>query len=177
MIVTTQSWKKLLLFCLGLAASVAFCMKWMESDFLAGQEKFTILGLELFYSKDKVAGLLAALDAPVKTILRYHLWFDFAFTAGVYPGIAAVCMIAKQKARAGLIKRILHILAALQLMAWAADIIENYFLLRWIRQPLISDELFGWYHFVVILKWGIIIIALLLSIPLALRRNRKPLSF
>jgi hypothetical protein len=173
MIVTTQSWKKLFLFCFGLAAGVSFCMKWMEADFWAGNEKFTILGLELFYTKDKVAGLLAGLGAPVKMILRYHLWFDFAFTAGVYPCIAALCMMAKEKARAVVIKKVLYALAALQLIAWTADIIENCYLLSWIRQPLIDDKIFRWYHAIVLLKWIIIIAALLVSIPMALRKNKS----
>ena len=78
-------WKKLFIFCLGLAMASAFCMKWMESDFWVGDEKFDILGLELFYPAKKVAAILSGIDPHVKTILGYHLSFDFAFMAGVYP--------------------------------------------------------------------------------------------
>jgi hypothetical protein len=175
MTITTKSWQKLFLFCLGVSASAAFCMKWMEHDLFLKDEKFTILGLELFYSREKVAAILSGLTPPVKTILQYHLSFDFAFMTGVYPGIAALCMIAKEKARATPIKKILYILAILQLGAWAADMTENYYLLRWIRGPVIGNE-FGFYHFVVYFKWIIALVAVLLAIPFAAKRKNTQLS-
>src|SRR3979490_3145055 len=92
-----RRWKKLFLFCLGLSAGTAFCMKWMETDLWVNGEKFTIMGLELFYTKEKVMTVLAGLDGHVRTILNYHLHFDFAFMAGIYPGITALCMIAGEK--------------------------------------------------------------------------------
>ena len=49
-------WKRLFLFGLGLFIGTAFCMKWMEDDLLVNNEKFTILGLELFYTKEKLQG-------------------------------------------------------------------------------------------------------------------------
>jgi hypothetical protein len=33
-------------------------MKWMENDLFTNGEKFSILGLELFYPKEKVIGIL-----------------------------------------------------------------------------------------------------------------------
>lgn len=80
-------WKSLFLFSVGLFIGTAFCMKWMESDLWAHGKKFTILGLELFYSQEKLADILSTLDIRVKTILQYHLYFDFAFMAATYPGM------------------------------------------------------------------------------------------
>ena len=127
-------------------------MKWMESDLLVNNEKFTIIGLELIYSKQKIMHILASLDDRVRTILRYHLVFDFAFMAGTYPGIASLCMMAGNRINSYLIKKALYVFAAFQLVAWMADIVENIYLLNWIEEPFIGNE-FTWYHPVVIIKW------------------------
>ena len=59
-------WKKLFLFSFGLAIGSAFCMKWLETEFWMRNEKFTIIGLELFYSKEKVIDILSNTDNHVK---------------------------------------------------------------------------------------------------------------
>ncbi len=170
MSINYKRWQKLFLFCFGLFASAAFCMKWMEGDFWQGGQKFTIIGLEITDSKDEVTAILSGLDEHVKTILRYHLSFDFAFMAGVYPGIAALCMMAREKTSKSLLRKILFALAALQTVAWACDIAENYYLLEWIKNPVIGNE-FGLYHFIVFAKWGIALTAALIAIPLAMRKR------
>jgi hypothetical protein len=168
-----KHWKKLFLVCLGLSVSAAFCMKWMEGDLWSNGEKFTIVGLELFYSKDKLMAVLAGLDGHIKTILNYHLHFDFVFMAGVYPGITALCMMAKEKVTTKLLKKLLYVLAVVQLLAWAGDIAENLYLLKWVKQPVIGNE-FGLYHFIVSAKWIIALTAVFLSVPvLLLRRKNK----
>jgi hypothetical protein len=172
MISNYKHWQKLFLFCLGLFAGTAFCMKWMEGDFLLNGEKFTIIGLEISYPKEKVAAILSGVDEHVKTILRYHLSFDFAFMAGVYPGIAALCMMAKEKSVSIKAKRLLSSLAVLQIAAWGCDIFENYCLLNWIKNPVIGNE-FGMYHFIVAAKWIIALTGALLAIPLSLKRRKK----
>ncbi len=165
-------WQKLFLFSLGLFAGTAFCMKWMEGDFIQNGQKFTVIGLEIPYSKEKVAAILAGLDEHVKTILRYHLSFDFAFMAGVYPGITALCMMARNKSTGKILPKILFFFAALQMLAWGCDIFENYCLLKWIRDPVTGND-FRTYHIIVYLKWFIALTGALLAIPLALRK-RKP---
>lgn len=167
MISNQKRWKKLFLFCLGLAVAAAFCMKWMENDLLIRGDEFTIMGLELFYPKGKVTDILAGLDQPVRTILRYHLSFDFAFMAGIFPGIAALCMMTSAKFKPGGWKKILCLLAILQLPAWGFDITENTYLLKWINNPQIGNE-FGFYHFVVATKWIIALTGALVSIPILL---------
>jgi hypothetical protein len=168
-------WKKLFLFCLGLAVSAAFCMKWMEGDLWSNGEKFTIIGLELFYSKDKVIAVLAGLDGQVKTILNYHLHFDFVFMAGIYPGITALCMMAKEKVTAKLLTKLLYVLSAIQLLAWAGDIAENIYLLKWVKQPVIGNE-FGLYHFIVTAKWIIALTGVLVSVPVLLLRLKTKMK-
>ncbi len=165
-------WRALFLFGLGLSIGAAFCMKWMEADFWSNNEKFTILGLELFYPLQKVEGILCSLDKGGQTILRYQLYFDFAFMAGVYPGIAALCMMGRERTGATLSGKVLYLLAALQLVAWAADIIENIYLLQWIKEPVIGNE-FQWYHIVVTLKWTIALTGIFLSVLFVLRKKRK----
>ena len=165
-------WQKIFLFCLGLFIAAAFCMKWIENDFLQNRSLFTIIGLEITYPKEKVVSILSGVDDHVKTILRYHLSFDFVFMAGVYPGITALCMMAREKSYNKIIKNILLLLALLQPVAWGCDIYENISLLNWIKAPVIGSE-FGTYHTIVAIKWIIALVGALSAIPLSMRRNRK----
>ena|SRR5258706_8586072 len=171
MTVNYKQWQKLFLFSFGLFAGTAFCMKWMEADFIQNGQNFTVIGLEISYTKEKVAAVLAGLDEHVKAILRYHLSFDFAFMTGVYPGIAALCMMARNKSAGKILRKILFVFAALQMLAWGCDIFENCCLLKWIRNPVIGND-FSRYHFIVYLKWFIALAATLLAIPLAIRKRK-----
>ncbi len=173
MIYNHKTWKGVFLFSLGLFTATAFCMKWMEGDFLQNGQKFTIIGLEISYTKEKVAGILAGLDEHIKTILRYHLSFDFVFMAGVYPGIAALCMMARDRSAGVLIRKILLAFALLQMVAWGCDIFENCYLLKWIKNPVIGNE-FDFYHIIVYAKWGIALTGALFAIPIALRKRKTP---
>ena len=147
-------WQRLFLFCLGLFIAGAFAMKWMENDLLFNNEKISIFGLELFYPKEKIVGIFSGISDKVKTILGYHLSFDFIFMAGCYPCIACLCMMASAKMNSKNLKRILFILAFLQIFGWTFDVVENYYLLKWLKSPMIGDE-FSFYHFVVYSKWAI----------------------
>jgi hypothetical protein len=168
---SNKLWQKLFLFSFGIFAGTAFCMKWMEGDLIQNGQTFTVIGLEISYPKEKVAAILAGLDEHVKTILRYHLSFDFAFMAGVYPGIAALCMIARNKLGGKIARKILIAFAALQIVAWGCDIFENSCLLKWIKNPAIGND-FSTYHFIVYLKWFIAVAGALLAIPLAIRKRK-----
>jgi len=169
------NWNRLFLFSLGLFIAGAFAMKWMESDLIYNNEKISIFGLELFYPKEKIIEILSGTSNKVKTILGYHLSFDFIFMAGCYPGIACLCMMAAEKMRSKNIKRVLFFFAFLQLFAWTFDIIENCFLLKWLRQPIIGNE-FGFYHVIVYSKWAIALSGALTALstlvaPLFKRKN------
>ena len=145
-------WQRLFLFCLGLFIAGAFAMKWMESDLIYNNEKISIFGLELFYPKEKIVEIFSGINDKVKTILGYHLSFDFIFMAGCYPGIASLCVMTSLKVGGKNLKRVLLILSFLQIFGWTFDIIENYYLLKWLRSPVIGGE-FGFYHLVVYCKW------------------------
>jgi hypothetical protein len=170
MIAENKPWKSLFWVCFGLAAGTAFCMKWMEADLWQHGEKFTIIGLEISYPKEKMITILSGLDDHVKTILRYHLSFDFAFMTGIYPGIAALCMLGRGKASRPGIRKFLFCLALLQMIAWGCDVTENIFLLKWTRDPLIGKE-FGTYHFVVYTKWLIALTGAMTGIMFSARRK------
>jgi len=146
-------WNRLFLFALGLFIAGAFSMKWMESDLVYYNEKISVFGLELFYPKEKIVEIFSGINDKVKTILNYHLSFDFIFMAGCYPGIACLCMMAAEKIGTKNTKRVLFIFAFLQVFGWAFDMIENYYLLKWLKQPIIGNE-FRIYHVVVYSKWG-----------------------
>jgi hypothetical protein len=169
--ITLNSWKKLFLLCFGIAFGASFCMKWMEGDFIINGEKFTIIGLEISYSKEKVMAILAGLDPRVKTILGYHLSFDFVFMAGIYPAVASLCIMAREKFNSISLRRIAYWLAALQIVAWGCDAGENSYLLKWLDNPVIDDS-FSTYHIVVAVKWILVLIGILFSLSvLALKKT------
>jgi len=171
MVTNSKNLQKIFLFCFGLFVASAFCMKWMENDFIFNGEKFSIIGLEISYSKAKVASILAGLDEHVKRILRYHLVFDFVFMIAVYPGIAMLCLMAKYRSKGAFLRKILSVIAALQIIAWGCDILENYCLLKWINKPVIGNE-FILYHFIVIAKWIIALGGAISGILLTVKRIR-----
>lgn len=171
----TRHWQRLFLFCLGLFAASAFCMKWMEPAFIQDGKLFTIIGLEVSYSKEKVVTILSGIDDHVRTLLRYHLSFDFVFMAGVYPGIAALCMMARSKAGNNTLRLLLFALAVLQAVAWGCDIAENLFLLDWLKNPSAVGQ-FTLYHTIVWAKWVLALTGALLAIPLSLRKNKQLLK-
>lgn len=140
-------------------------MKWMEPDLIYKNEKISIFGLELFYPKEKVIEIFSGIGDKVQTILGYHLSFDFIFMAGVYPGIACLCMMALGKVSSNGFRKFLFVLACFQFFAWTFDVIENFYLLKWLKQPVIGNE-FGFYHGVVYSKWIIALSAALISISI-----------
>src|SRR6187402_533238 len=165
-------WQRLFLFCLGLFIAGAFAMKWMETDLLYNNEKISIFGLELFYPKEKIVEIFSGINDKVRTILGYHLSFDFIFMAGCYPGIACLCMMARMEIGRKSIKSILFIFAFLQIFGWTFDVIENFYLLKWLKNPVVGDE-FGFYHVVVYSKWTIALLAAVFSISILVRSVLK----
>ena len=145
-------WRDLFLLCFGIAISSTFIMQWLATDFWIGDEKFSIFGLELFYSKRRIIGILTQIKQPARIALNYQLIFDFAFMTGVYPGIACLCMLAREKIISPGMRNILFALAMLQPVAWAFDVVENTYLMSWVAKPQIGAE-FGMYHNIVAAKW------------------------
>lgn len=172
-------WNRLFFFSLGIFLGTAFCMKWMETDFWAEGERFTIIGLEIFYPRDRLITLLNSLDNRVRTTLSYHLFFDFAFMVGAYPGISSLCMMTRAKTTSPFLSKLLLTVAFLQMLAWAGDIIENLYLLQWLKHPVIEESVFAFYHFAVILKWIIALAGIFCCLAIFLAdkiQAKKPLK-
>ena len=169
---TDNRWKKLFLFCLGITIATCFIMQWLASDFWLDDKKFSILGLELFYSKKEILTVLTQIKEPARIALNYQLVFDFAFMAGVYPCIACLCMMAREKIDKSSMRSLLFALAMLQPVAWIFDIIENSFLLNWLEKPVIGDE-FSMYHNIVTLKWLIALIGVFTAMGMLLFKPGK----
>lgn len=172
MILSYKGWQTIFLVSLGLFAGTAFCMKWMEPDFLYKGTSFSIIGLEISYPLEKVQDILRSIDYKVQTILSYHLYFDYVFMSGVYPGVAALCMMGSQKSGSIIFKKVLIVLALLQLIAFYCDIKENGYLLKWLNDPVTENE-FQKYHIIVLIKWVIALTGVFLAIPFALRKRRQ----
>src|SRR5687767_6042884 len=154
---------RLFLFCCGLFLASAFAMKWIEKDLVFNGETISIIGLELYYPKEKITGIFTGLDSSIRTILSYHLHFDFIFMAGIYPAIACLCLMVAGKLKNRAVRNILKVLAFLQPAACIFDIIENYYLLNWLRHPVIGNE-FGFFHAVVYMKWALALTGVLFAV-------------
>ena len=86
-------------------------------------------------------------------------------------------MIASAKVAGKNLKRILFFLAFMQIFGWTFDVVENYYLLKWLKNPVIGDE-FDFYHIVVYSKWIIALTGALLAIVILVgsvfkRKNLK----
>jgi len=138
-------------------------MQWLATDFWLDERKFSILGLELFYSKKEVIEILTQIKQPARIALNYQLIFDFAFMTGIYPAIASFCMLIREDLMSTVSRNVLFALAMVQPVAWAFDITENIFLLGWMDKPEIGDE-FSMYHNIVAAKWLIALAGALCAI-------------
>lgn len=170
--VSYRRWKQLLIFCMGLALGTGFCMKWLEDGFIVNGEKFTMMGLELFYPKERMMSILSNLDHHAATSLSYHLHFDFAFMAGIFPGVSALLMMAREKVSSISLKKLLFVMSAIQLLAWACDLTEDLYLLRWLHDPQIGDE-FMLYRLIVVTKWVIALCGVCLAAGVLIMTRMK----
>ena len=158
--------------CLGVFAGTAFCMKWMESDLVSGGRTFSIIGVELTYGATELRQIFTALTEPARTALGYHLVFDYLFMAAVYPGIAILCLWARDRYRNPGLRIFLTCCAIFQAFAWAIDVYENRCISRWMAAPDSIGHL-RMYHALVTLKWVIAVFAFLTSLLLLARRRRS----
>jgi len=165
-------WLKLFLFCFGIAIASSFILQWLATDFWVGDDQFSILGLELFYSKKQVIDVLTKIEQPARIALNYQLIFDFVFMAGIYPAIACLCMMAREKVNGQGLRNFLFALAILQPLAWAFDVTENIYLLTWLDKPEIGEE-FSSYHNIVAAKWIIAVVGALSGLFVLVFRKRN----
>lgn len=171
-----SAWNRLFIFCLGLSIASAFAMKWIEPDIQYKNEPVSILGLELWYSKERITAIFGGIELHARKVLQYHLYFDFVFMAGVFPGIASLCMITFHKTPGKLVRNFLFFLAAVQVLGWGFDLLENYYLLKWLDKPIIPGE-FSRYTFFVLSKWIIALSGLAVSLYLLVSIKLKKTKF
>ncbi len=165
-------WRYLFFFCFGLFIASLMVMKWIETEMIFQGEKVSIFGLELFYTKQRIETIFGGIDASVRQSIGYHLYFDFIFMAGCFPGIASLCMIAAEKVEGKKIRSILFLFAALQIVAWVLDIIENIHLIKWLKYSVIRDDLFL-FHAIVYSKWLIAVTGVLVGLIVLLVHRKK----
>jgi hypothetical protein len=173
----SKDWKQLFLFCLGLAVAASFAMKWLEADMFYAGKRISIIGLEMFYGERQIEQIFGGLDPLTRKVIGYQLYFDFYFMAGCFPGIACLCMLAAEKVRTGTVRKILILLAFLQVIAWAFDIIENCMLLQWLRLSTVNTSL-SLFHFFVYTKWLIALTGVITAVTYLIiyRRNSKKIN-
>ena len=170
---TVRRWQMLFALCAGLFIASTFVMKWIESDLVFEGKLISILGLEFFYSKDTIESIFGGITPEVRRLLGYHLYFDFIFMMGCFPGIAALCMIVFHRSGSDLWKRILMTLAVLQVIAWACDVAENIMLIRWLSETSVRHSM-SLFRFLVFTKWIIAVTGFLVAIVgLMLRRKNR----
>ena len=172
MVLSQKQWRKTFIFCLGLFLGTAFCMKWLETMFYYKGELFTIIGLEIVYPAPRVMDILYLSDITVITLLKSHLYFDFAFMIGAYGGIASLLMMARNRINHSLFRKILLFLAFAQLIAWGCDVVENLYLLDWIKNKSDVRPAFSTYHWVVVIIWVLALGGAILSIPVVLLKRK-----
>lgn len=126
------------------------------------KKKFSMLGLEfaagrcyIYWVLSRIKLLPGNLNQTVYKKLRAQLYTDFLFMPGAYIGIAIFCLIA-----AGIpgmpAAQLLTVLAYMQPIAWACDIIENIYLFRQVKKPVLPGALlFAGYRLLEVLKWGL----------------------
>lgn len=170
------NWKRLFYFCFGLLLASGFCLKWIEDGFISNGKLFTIFDLELFLDKADLEKIFRGMELNAKMIVDNHLHFDFFFMAGVFPGIASICMLVRERVKKSIIRNVLFALASLQLAAWSFDIYENLHLIKWLKNPETIDGI-GFFHLLVKLKFIIAITGILVSaiafLFYKLGKNRK----
>ncbi|MBG9377183.1 hypothetical protein I5907_13145 [Panacibacter sp. DH6] len=96
---------------------------------------FSIMQLELPRNEDSLRTILSNVAQQNATALvKQHLYIDFAFMPAVYIGTAFWLLIVGRNSRK--INVFFIMLAALQIVPWVFDIIENTTLIKAINDPI-----------------------------------------
>jgi hypothetical protein len=165
----------LLIACLALFIVTTLIMQRLAAGFFTMgkvRQSFTIFDLEFPSKSSELMKLIRGIDKlpdPAERIssraaLRWHLWVDFLFMAGIYPLIFLLCWKASGKMDS-IGKGLFIGLAWAQALAWLLDIIENIYLLRKLSQPEKSARrVHRWYLRVVTAKWILALVGLVCSV-------------
>jgi hypothetical protein len=124
-------WWILFLACLLLFILTALWMKRVGQQFIitSHQLRFGIFDLEFPVSEYSLDTLISRMDEKVRKALRLHLRIDYLFMPAAYVGIALLCIKTASK-MSGIGNEIFWVLAALQILPWLFDVLENGYLVR-----------------------------------------------
>lgn len=126
---------------------------------------FSIFNLEFPGSDENLSSLVLKMNDDVKQSVKKHLYVDYVFMAGVYPGIAILCFIAAGAADSEIGSKILLAMGWLQIVPWICDIIENIILLKKINHPLpIKENLYRLLKYLVGTKFFIAVLGVISTI-------------
>jgi hypothetical protein len=132
---------------------------WMSRiarDFkLKDNSNFSIMDLELPASAGAVQEKMADFLPGTRQAVLKQLNADYVFMAGCYPGILVLCLIAlrriatinslqkdlQQKITGGGWKKLLAVLAILQLFAWGLDVWENAQIEQWLNTNMVNNNI------------------------------------
>lgn len=131
----------------------------------SGEEApFTILDLQFPSTEAEMSKMIQGMQPAVQRALKAHLWLDFIFMAGLYPAIGLLCIIIGAKTGEGVY--FFWLVAALQGVAWVADVYENVYCLRKMDQPAAAGG-FKTYSFFVNTKFVLAFLGLAVTLPVA----------
>lgn len=100
---------------------------------------FSIMDLMMPLSERELVNMCLTMPESSKTAVRRQLTVDYLYMFGVYPGVALLCGIAANKME-HIGKWFFWILAAAQLLPWLFDILENIYLARKLRNPVVDEQ-------------------------------------
>lgn len=100
---------------------------------------FSIMDLELPLSERELVNIILTMPDNARRAVKHHLNVDYLFMAAVYPGIALLCGIAANKMD-HIGKWFFWLLAALQVVPWLFDVLENIYLAGKLRNPVVNEQ-------------------------------------
>jgi hypothetical protein len=121
--------------CIILFIVTTLIMKRIATRFVTNppaSKKFSIFRLEFPGSNAQLSSLVLQMSPATKNSVRAHLYVDYIFMLAVYPAIGILCYktgFALHESHTAA-AYFLYFMAALQLVAFACDAIENMMLLR-----------------------------------------------
>jgi hypothetical protein len=144
-------------------------MSWLAKDFKYPADKhFSIMALELPADSASLTDMITNITPATRQSVLKQLNADYIFMPGCYLAILVLCLIAirhitninslkkdLQKLQSGAAwKKILMVLALLQLAAWGLDVWENAQIEQWLLTSSVNNDI-GFFKAKVYIKFAI----------------------
>lgn len=108
---------------------------------------FSMMDLELPLTEKELVNMMQTMPGPSKKAVSQHLAIDYLFMLAVYPGIALLCCItANRMDHIG--KWFFWLLAGLQFFSWLFDVLENIYLAKKLRNPVVNENIRPYKRFI-----------------------------